>query len=281
MLKSLMSNPYAWAVLAIATLFSALYGVYCRQKGKKRKQVSFACSSYSLVNSGICRLKNVQVSYSGRTISDLSFSHIYIWNSGNEVINASDIASTMPLSIHNTGSAEILEAGIIRTNEPANCFSLCECSADKIEIGFEYLAPGEGVAIQVVHSGLSRDLEVLCKIKGGDDVCDVSKSGRSPEKARRQHRAETFIQVLPSFVMLGFTMLAVWIASLIRKANGLPSQSGNIWFNSILIVGAWILGAVLSAIIVKRIRKNYGGAIPKGLLDATAKDKAKSAKHEA
>lgn len=270
MLEKIVTSPYTGLMLAIATLFSAVFAVYAWRKGKKLKRISYSCSSNVLVLNGTSRIKKVQVLYDGQEVQDLSVSHFFIWNSGNEVINPSDIVSSMPLCIKNTGKATILEAAIVRKNEPANVFSIAKQDENQIAINFEYTAPNEGCLVQILHSGSSRDIECNCKIKGGLPVLDASSSDRNKGNAKEKTRLNTIREFLPLVNMLLLGLLSYGVLAFLKEKGMLPEPI-PLWITvpSAIVLVIFVLFASNS--IVKRIESRYGISIPKSLLIETKK----------
>lgn len=124
MLENLMKSPVAWGILALITISSFTFGIYAFISGKKRKQLSFAYITNEVITSGKSAVSNkLSIQYDGEAINNLSVSKIYIWNSGNEVINKSDIVSGHPLSI-NALDSSFLDVQIIRTSEETNAFTI-------------------------------------------------------------------------------------------------------------------------------------------------------------
>lgn len=58
MIKELMNNPWAWGVLSVITILSFLYAVYCQQKNKEKKEISYAQKSTVLVQNKKASIKN-------------------------------------------------------------------------------------------------------------------------------------------------------------------------------------------------------------------------------
>ena len=270
MLDKIITNPFFVFMLAVLTIFSAVFGVYTWRKGKRYKRISFSCSSSALVLKGTSQINKVQVLYNGQVIQDLFVSHFYIWNSGNEVINPSDIVSSMPLCIKNTGNAKILEAGIVRKNEPANGFSIAKQDENTVEICFEYIAPNEGCLVQILHSGPSREIECYCKIKGGLPVQDASSSGRNKENTKAKTRLKNLREMLPLVGMLLLGLLCFGGIALLKEKGMLPEKL-SLWITIPTIIVLFILVLLASNSTIKHMESKYGISIPKSLLNDTKK----------
>ena len=49
MLKDLMNNPIAWLILALVTIGSLVYAIYCQKANKERKEISYLLHSEQLI----------------------------------------------------------------------------------------------------------------------------------------------------------------------------------------------------------------------------------------
>ena len=163
-----MSSPISWSILAFCTIGSLVFGIYTWIKNKSKRRLSIEKTGYRIVDKGKNSIKKLRLLFDGKEIKDLTITKFVIWNSGNDVIRKDDIASERPLRIIRTGRAEILDAEIIAETELSNKFKLKSISSDTIVIDFEYVDKKEGIITQVVHTGNKTDIDVDCKIKGGD-----------------------------------------------------------------------------------------------------------------
>lgn len=114
-LENLMKNPYAWLLLSICTVAALVFAIYTWIKGKKKKAIAYWTQSYRLVEKGIRRISNLQISYLERNIDDLIITRFAFWNYGNEVVNKADIVESLPLSINsiNKDNTVLLDVSII------------------------------------------------------------------------------------------------------------------------------------------------------------------------
>ena len=272
MLEKIVTSPYTGFVLAIATVFSAVFAVYAWRKGKKLKRISYSCSSNVLVLNGTSRIKKVQVLYDGQEVQDLSVSHFFIWNSGNEVISPADIVDSMPLCIRNVGKAKILEAGIVGVNEPTNGFCIKDADENKAIFDFDYFAQNEGCQVQIIHSGPSSELEVICKIKGGLGVLDASASGRKKENNKSKERLALLREFLP-YIIIALVMMLFGVVFSFLIRQGLLPEKPSPWITVPLGIGVFISSFWIADGIIKHAEKQYGMAIPKSLRKNSSKTK--------
>lgn len=173
-LEQLMGNPYAWLFLSFCTIFSVIYAVYMGIKSKEKKQISYSMTTNEIVRSGKDIIPGFQISYCNQTISNLTITRFAIWNSGNRLLNLTDIVETMPLSITSKeNGAEILDASIIKYSEKSNKFSVNKKNSHCVEISFDYMDTQEGIILQILHTGSANDIYFTGKIKGGKKLKNI------------------------------------------------------------------------------------------------------------
>ena len=99
----------------------------------------------------------MEVLFEGKRVPALSVSRIAIWNAGTETLRGSDVAPRDPLCILHPSSADILKVKIIESSRTALEVALTATSADQNsgQITFEFLDPGDGFLLEVVHTSTS------------------------------------------------------------------------------------------------------------------------------
>jgi len=105
----------------------------------------------------------------------LTITKVIFWNRGNEPIRKDDIAVADPIKIVVGSKYEIFEAEILNdTANGANRFELVKNGNKSIIIAFDFISRGEGVAVQIVHSGLSsEDITLTGTIIGAGDPEEI------------------------------------------------------------------------------------------------------------
>lgn len=260
-----MGSPIAWAMLSLLTIFSTVFAIYTWIAGKKRKQLSISCRTNEIIIAGKSNIDKLQIRYDGQDIADLSYTKFYIWNSGNTVLNTSDIVSSRPICIKNTGSAEILSAEIVRVSDETNSFTIKSATEQSVEVSFDYVDHGDGFVMQILHSGDSKDLEVDCKIKGGKGIRERSSMNRKQREARIDILWDTLGALTPS--LLGYPLFLV---SCNLGAHVVNNVNINAWIRIpsavLIVVGLPVLGFFAGTRIAEGINKKYHRSIPRTLL---------------
>lgn len=169
-MEELMNNFIIWLILSLATIFSLIWGIYSHVKSREKIELSYDTKSNVLIRNQKYRFNNLSIKYNNKEIDDLCVSRFVIWNSGNRVINANDIVKTKEITLQIRDTEEILDANIIAVTEETNNFSLLTIDHKTIKVVFDYINQKDGVVIQIIHTGLSGDVTISCKIKGGEQL---------------------------------------------------------------------------------------------------------------
>lgn len=167
-MEKLMSNPYAWSVLSLCTVFSLIFAIYTWIVGRKTKEISVDYFSNEIIKQGKNPISKLNIEFEGKPIQDLTSTIFYIWNSGSEVINHEEVVEKS-LKIK-CKSESFLDVQVIRQSDDSNNFSVMNVTSTNIEVIFDYMDSGEGVRLQILHTESSDDLFVNCKIKGGKPI---------------------------------------------------------------------------------------------------------------
>ena len=118
MMNELMSNPYAWLILSFCTIFSVVCAIYTWIVGKRTKEISIDYYSNDIIQPGKQPIPKLSIEFDGQKIEDLTATTFYIWNSGNDVINNTDIVGeTLKIECK---SDKILDTQIIKQSDHIN-----------------------------------------------------------------------------------------------------------------------------------------------------------------
>jgi hypothetical protein len=176
-LEFLAGNPWLNLMfLALAVLgIGASYVFY--RKSIRSKSVVFSSSSFNLIHESLSVVSGLSIRYKERDVGRLTVNRIAIWNKGREPVRRFDIAEGDPLRIEVVSeSVEILSATISQSTSKSNNFTLTE-TASGVLMSFDYLNFGDGVSIDIFHTGVpGKSLTVLGTIIGGDELAFATSS---------------------------------------------------------------------------------------------------------
>lgn len=180
-LSGVVQNP-AVTLLLIVLAVAGLILAYVSYRTRRVKQACWAIRSNNIVAGYTAKLGALQILYGGEGVKNVTISRLLFWNRGRETIDRGDIAPADPLRIIAAGEVKLLDVAILHANNEPSQFSATVASDRKSAVlCFEYLDPGQGAVLQVVHSGTSsKDVEVLGSIKG---------AGAPAKKVIRVHKA--------------------------------------------------------------------------------------------
>ena len=247
-LAELMQNPHAWAILSVCTIGAFIFAIYTWFVGKKKKEISYVYSTYEIIKMGNSVIPGVQLLYHGKDIADLTITRYAIWNSGNEVLNSTDIVATKQLSIICTKNTNrILDAKIVKQSDETNLFTVNQKNDTCIEVTFDYVAKYDGIILQVLHTGTAIDLKVDCKIKGGNDLKNLS-----PQSTHKETK-KSFKRSLIILTGIECALIAITSMLIFLKSFGLISQ--DLFLNLMFISPQFekifaVLSIILTGIVI-------------------------------
>ena len=111
---------------------------------------------------------DVTVQFRGRPIPRLTRSLVVVWNAGEKTIDGTGIVVTDPLRLEVSEDAEMLSANIIKCSRPVTQMTV-STSTEKphtAALNFDFLDPGDGAVIELLHSGEKRYPTILGTVRG-------------------------------------------------------------------------------------------------------------------
>lgn len=250
-LEKIMSSPIAWAMLALATIGSLAYAVYCQHINKPKKGIVASIQTVGIVKQQPSKIEGLHIVFKDKEVDNVCVSRIAIWNSGNQTILDSDIVSEKPITVALCNDSQILNAEISEISDETNKFSIISISNSFVSLAFDYIDPEEGVVITVTHTGTSQDLSIGCKIKGGLPVKIV----RDDQTAIDKHDINRFVF---RAVALAFFSVMIFIIFLdligVISTNTVKTRGDYYgeWITFISLLFAVITGWYLS---IQQIKK--------------------------
>jgi len=173
MLNDILTSPY-WG--AGGVLLGTLIAYVFYRMDRKFKRLSFDIKSFELISNTVGTLPGFEAKFNGEPITTLTTSKILIWNSGREIINASDISAANPVQIILPNKAGVLEAGVNCMSSTTNLVTVptiyTKDGTQRIVVAFDYLAKGEGAIIKCLHTG-SSILSVDGTVKGAQAISRI------------------------------------------------------------------------------------------------------------
>ena len=145
----------------IVTLFFFIFS-------KKRQRITYKIDTYHLISNKFNSINDnrLEIKYNSTRIKDLYSSTISIINSGNTVIDKSDLAPTKPISISTKGQFLLNKEENIylnSTNKASNIspifyFDEVTNQCNHFVLDFDFLAKKEGIVFTLLHTDRINDL---------------------------------------------------------------------------------------------------------------------------
>ena len=134
----------------------------------KNKKPRYLIRNTNLVRDGVQSVEEVSVMYESKRVPNLSVARIVFWNAGRETIDAADVVEKDSIRVSARHGVEILSIKVLTQNEPTNNF-IVVLNAKKrhASVVFDFIDKGQGVVLQIFHTGVSADDIVFSgRIKG-------------------------------------------------------------------------------------------------------------------
>lgn len=167
--------------IGIVGIFLAIF-FYLRSK--PIKLLAFASRTFRVITDTdrSKKIKGLEVRVFGRLAPVVTVTRLALWNAGNRTIQFEDIAEKDPLRLLPTGVVEVFSIELLEQTKEANQVSFLEVQDNQdnpnaYKISFDYLDPGDGILINLVHSGMGlEEFKIVGSIKGGN----VRRASSSP-----------------------------------------------------------------------------------------------------
>lgn len=198
---------------------------------------------------------DLQITYEGIPLKSLAQSYIYIWNSGNEIIDKSDLSTINPLQICLEDSDQVFEYKVKKVTRDVISPSL----KDNKKINFEYLDPKDGFVIEVLHS--SHDTKKLT-VEGVVKKINHLKMNKvkktkedASEKQKKLKKIVTKITPIIAYIPLFFGLIILYTGLFVdpQDLSELKSKSKN--NTSMITIG--ILYSLFTPFILYSTRRKY------------------------
>ncbi|MDF1676365.1 MAG: hypothetical protein P1U44_11675 [Vicingaceae bacterium] len=157
-----------WIKIA-AYVFTFVGGILTALSLRRKKiKPVYIMRSTSLLQESVSKLDGLNIEYDNHPVGNLTVTNIAIWNAGKKTLHQTDVSTNESISIKPKKNIVVYRYSTLKESSPSNGFSV-QTNADNsaLEIDFEYMDCNQGIAIQLVHSGISStDIEVGGSIKG-------------------------------------------------------------------------------------------------------------------
>ncbi|MDP2720334.1 MAG: hypothetical protein Q8P44_11035 [Dehalococcoidia bacterium] len=216
-------------------------------------QLAFQVRSWKLIEKGEKTLpEDVEILFRGSSISRLMKTHVIFWNSGKAMVSEKSIILDDPLRVVFINGAEVLRVRILTITRKTNKFTttINPSSPNEVICGFDYLDPGDGVVMEVLHTGKQYYPDIRGTLRGipkgpmdYGSIPELVNIGLFPPKYTRKILYAGLIMML---IIGGYFLFPTFLSeSLKLEDSPLFNDNTNIWFFMILILFNIVCGSFL------------------------------------
>ena len=210
-----MSQGWVGTIIGTASLALALF-LYWRSRisgiiACQSRDVPMIGSSDAVFSAG------VEVRYRETVVPRLISSTVWIWNAGKKTVRGTDIAKHDPLGFCFSG--EVLNVRIRKMSREAVRITADTSGEKTIRCEFEFLDPGDGCVLEVLHTGPNEAPECTGTIIGlpaGPQYW--GHAWGSSASSRRERRVNRFMFTVLVIVGLGMSVYGILGEQYIEEA---------------------------------------------------------------
>ena len=168
-LKAFLNQNWVSSLVGITGVVTAIIGLLLYRASRIRAQLVYQVRATRILGSKERSLpEEVEILFKGRSISRLTKTHIIFWNSGNATVNGDNIIAHDPLRLEFSEATQVLAVTVPHVNRTPNKFiaTTDSHSPNKIICSFDYLDPGNGAVVELLHNAPERYPKVKGVIRG-------------------------------------------------------------------------------------------------------------------
>jgi hypothetical protein len=169
-----MDAAIVWSVVStVVAVFGIIATVYFYLKSRKRRRLTYAVSGTVLSTPEIPEFRDLELRYRGEVVPRVAVSDIILWNSGTDTVAGSDVACRSPIRLLVPDGQRVLSCAVVAgtRNEIGARVSVEPEVGFGYVVAFDFLDPGDGMRLKVVHTGGASDaVEVRGTVLGAGSV---------------------------------------------------------------------------------------------------------------
>lgn len=157
-MENLLSQPWFGALIGIGGIvISIIISCYFYFRSQIGPRPSMQVKSIKIISKDSdYNLKDVDITFKGQKLDVLNKIYIFFWNNGKKTINGSDIVKSDMLKLTFI-AGEILAVNIIKRTREVNkvSFKVSDDFSNEGIINFDFLDPGDGFVLEILHTSNS------------------------------------------------------------------------------------------------------------------------------
>lgn len=143
-----------------------LIGLILYRRSRLGGYIAFQTRGSRLIGSSGSQLEgDVTVQFRGETVPRITLSEIAFWNAGYATLRGADIAERDPIRATLGPSSKILRLDIVAVTRDVCGISVTD-QGHELQFSFDFLDPGDGARLEVLHTDTCRHLDLEGTIRG-------------------------------------------------------------------------------------------------------------------
>ena len=229
---------------------------------RQRSIISYRTRGVRLLGHAESKLPNeVNVQYRGKDIPRLTRSVVVLWNDGERTISGADIVQEDPICIDAGADSSIVACTLLKSTRPVVQASCQQSTQDTkiVIVSFSFLDPGDGLVVEILHTGKERYPTVGGTIRGipqGPKNRGRVLSQRPPAMSipfMRSRKTFAVVVVVAGFVVAASGVLFPFVSLQAATAKAAAPRY------ALLIAGALYAG--LGCLVLWMLRRRYPRAL--------------------
>ena len=193
----LLSQGWFGSLMGLLGLIVGIVGLILYRNSRIGARPICTMSGLHLIGKAEQKLPSeVEIYYNGKKVHRLSQTHVILWNDGKATIQGDQIVSSDPLRLIFDEGTEILQASIAAvTRKVNNAKVLFYGPLNYADICFDYLDPGDGIRLELLHTSEKPYPKLLGSIKGIPKGVII----KEPSIISSNNNSNTFVNLLIIF----------------------------------------------------------------------------------
>jgi hypothetical protein len=207
-MKEILSQNWIGSVVGVVGI---IIGAILAYSFRTRSRLAAKTNTLVLVGPNAVLSNEIEFLFRGNKVPKVTLSRIAIWNIGNTTIKGEQIVNSDPLRIIVSEGSSILDTTILNRTRLANDVScaLRKNTENEVEYRFDYLDPGDGALIQLIHTGTDK-VQVSGSLRGlpkGVLTVDIAQKDTPPKQPELSPFAAKLMALV--FLFLGLAAFVV------------------------------------------------------------------------
>lgn len=245
------------AVIGIAGIVIA---IIFNKKSKVDTKLVYEWSSLNIISKDNKFPDDIEIIYKGVSVPRVVKTQIALWNAGNTTISGSDIVQDDLLKMKFEEGEEIVSVTVLKESRKINKFAYRISNRVKNELyfEFEFLDPGDGVILEILHTDKNRYPLLTGTVKG----MPKGMLNWSIKKKKKNSIILDFIYNSSNFLIVNkFGNILLSLIGVFLIVNGLLFNGKNTTDLILLVVLGGLYIGMASILLLKRSK------VPKLLRD--------------